>query len=95
MNKRDLLVRFADQTNLAPGKYRRLPSNTSLQMQYRPLEIPRQPANHISRNRPTDTPAWEPEVEAPASVQLALRDGSRSAAARCIPSQVRNEAQVE
>ena len=92
MNKRDLLVRFADQTNLAPGKYRRLPSNTSLQMQYRPLEIPRQPANHISQNPPTDTPAWEPEIEAPASMQLALRDGSRSAPARCIPSQLRAEA---
>ena len=41
---------------------------------------------------PVDTPAWEPEIEAPASLQLALRDGSRSAAARCIPSQVRDEA---
>ena len=49
-------------------------------------------ANDIFPDLPADTPAWEPEIEAPASMQLALRDGSRSAAARCIPSQVRAEA---
>ena len=43
-------------------------------------------ANDIFRGLPADTPAWEAEVEAPASMRLALRDGSRSAAAWCIHS---------
>jgi len=51
-------------------------------------------ANDIFPDLPADTPAWEPEIEAPASMQLALRDSSRSAAARCIPSQVRHEASL-
>ena len=45
-----------------------------------------------SGGQPADAPAWELEVEAPASMQFALRDGSRSATAWCIPSQVRAEA---
>ena len=39
---------------------------------------------------PADTPAWEAEVEAPASMQLALCDGSRTAAAQCIPVPARS-----
>ena len=49
-------------------------------------------ANDISRNPPEDTPAWEAEVEAPASMQMALRETFRNAAAQCIPSQAHDEA---
>jgi len=43
---------------------------------------------------PGDAPAWEVEVEASASMQLALRHCPRGASARCIPSQVRSQVEL-
>jgi hypothetical protein len=48
----------------------------------------------IPKGGPADTPAWDAEDEAPASMQLPLRDDIVCAAALCIPSQARSQAEL-
>jgi protein ImuB len=47
----------------------------------------------VAGGQPGDTPAWEAEVEAPASMQLPLRDDC-ARSALCIPSLLRSQAEL-
>jgi len=64
------------------------PADTAARRHRRPRRHPpaRQSLAPSGVDPPANTPAWEAEIEAPASMQLALRDGSRGRAAHSMYS---------